>query len=180
MVRLGNLASYVQISHETIFMLRNTLLRSNCAAIMGLSMKFISVSVIGLAVLFVFIVSLYASRILKPAPNPGPQTSGQIEAPIAKIIEKMPSDGFYQQDFFLIDNSLIFVKRLSYISDYNYHHLLLDEQGAELCSVAGSIAGPRMQCNDATKKDLFQTIIKHMDDHDLGLTGHTVKLIYQK
>ncbi len=136
-------------------------------------MKFPHVLIIGIFVLLILIVAAYTLSAFRP-------TSEQEKVPFAQLIEKMQDDVFPRQDFFLIDDSLIFVARTGFASDYSFHHILFDKQQRELCSFADNIAGPQLKCQDETKKEMFQTMVKNTDKGDLGLTGHTVKSIYQK
>ena len=97
--------------------------------------------------------------------------------PISAIESKIKNDIFPNQKLFIIDDSLLFVQRAGFASDYSFHHLLFDKNQKELCSYADNFAGPKLECSDLGKKELFDTIIKNLDKPSLGLLNHKVELV---
>ncbi len=75
-----------------------------------------------------------------------------------------------------IDESLVFWDRAGSCADASYGWTLYGRTPDDvLCWQEDSIAGPRSGCNDPSYHDMFQTIVSHLDDPDLGLgPGHTV------
>ena len=77
---------------------------------------------------------------------------------------------------FAIDNVLVFFDRAGGCPDNYYSETLFGGSVDEvLCASHDSIAGPVTECHDAAFRELFETIIAHLDEPDLGLgSGHTV------
>lgn len=143
-------------------------------------MKSKSVLIISLVIILIFIIGIYMFSLFKPKLDPELQILEQKGIPISSLIDKMSDDVFPNQKFFLIDNSLIFVERSGFASDYSFHHVLLDKNQKELCSFADNFAGPQLQCEDTSKKEIFEIITKNLNKENLGLTDHKVELIYSK
>jgi hypothetical protein len=106
--------------------------------------------------------------------------SEQISQAVDTVAKQVDLRHFASQKIYLIDNSLIFVERSGFASDYSYHHLLLDMSGKELCSLMDSLTGPRKTCQDDSKREMFETIIANLDKPNLGLVNHTAKLVRTK
>ena len=77
---------------------------------------------------------------------------------------------------FVIDNVLVFFDRAGDCPDNSYSETLFGGSVDEvLCASHNSIAGPVTECHDAAFRELFETIIAHLDEPDLGLgSRHTV------
>lgn len=80
---------------------------------------------------------------------------------------------------FLIDGNLVFWDWAGACSDAAYGRELFGSAPDQpLCRDADSIAGPVTGCQDERYRPLFDTIIGHLDEPDLGLgAGHTVEPI---
>jgi hypothetical protein len=80
---------------------------------------------------------------------------------------------------YAIDDKYVFWVREGDCPDNSYSHILYGSTPKdELCSVYDSFEGPRKTCRDARYKDIFETIIDHLDKDDLGLgSSHTVRKI---
>ncbi|HXU38077.1 MAG TPA: hypothetical protein VN937_17075 [Blastocatellia bacterium] len=78
---------------------------------------------------------------------------------------------------FVIDDVLVFQDSEGKCADASYGQVLYGKTVNDvLCSYTDSIAGPRKSCRDPKYAGLFDTIITHLDEPDLGLgPNHTVQ-----
>jgi hypothetical protein len=78
---------------------------------------------------------------------------------------------------FLIDQALVFWDRAGDCPDNSYSETLFGKSPDEvLCKLHDSIAGPMKNCADPSYADLFEIMIAHLDEPDLGLgPGHDVR-----
>ena len=106
--------------------------------------------------------------------DPSPET---MSAAIVAISSEV-KDGMYPaQKIFIIDNSLIFVRRDGLTPDSGYSHLLFDMNRKKICSYTDSIKGPQLECADPSKAELFTTIVHNLNEQKLGLPGHSVMIV---
>ena len=84
-----------------------------------------------------------------------------------------------RNELFLIDGELIFWNRVGDCADASFCEQLFGMEPADLqCGHCDNIAGPWLECWDATHEDLFLIIIENLDEPDLGLgPGHVVEPI---
>jgi hypothetical protein len=80
---------------------------------------------------------------------------------------------------FLIDAQLVFWSHTGSCADAGYGMSLYGGSPDELfCSFRDSIAGPRRQCRDDRYRVIFDVVVAHLGEADLGLgTGHSVQPI---
>jgi hypothetical protein len=78
---------------------------------------------------------------------------------------------------YLIDEKLVFWDRQGECADNSYAQTLYGKSPDEiLCLQHDSIAGPRKECRDAKYAQLFETLIAHLGEPNLGLgPGHTAR-----
>jgi hypothetical protein len=78
---------------------------------------------------------------------------------------------------FVIDQTLVLVDHVGNCADASYSQTLFGKTIDQvLCVNHDSIAGPIKNCSDPSYQALFDTIITHLDEPDLGLgTSHTVQ-----
>lgn len=81
---------------------------------------------------------------------------------------------------FVIDDVLVFHDSAGKCADASYGEVLFGKTVDDvLCSYADSIAGPRTSCRNPKYKELFGTIITHLDEPDLGLgPSHKVEQLH--
>ncbi len=123
-----------------------------------------------MAVIFVLAVGCKA----KPAP---PASSldlvpFQEMARIAQCADEV-------NNLFLIDDSLVFWEIRGLCADASYSFMLFGSDPDELlCRYNDSIAGPQIDCSDPSYQALFDTMIEHSEEPDLGIgSQHTVQPI---
>ena len=77
---------------------------------------------------------------------------------------------------YLIDQRLVFHQVEGRCSDAAYSYTLYGASPSDVkCRVADSIAGRQRSCADPTLSGLFDTMVGHLSQPDLGLgSGHTV------
>ena|SRR5688572_12468550 len=77
---------------------------------------------------------------------------------------------------FVIDQSLVLADHVGNCADASYSQTLFGKTvGQVLCVNHDSIAGPMKNCMDPSYAELFDTILTHLDEPDLGLgSSHTV------
>ena len=80
---------------------------------------------------------------------------------------------------FLIDGALVFWDKAGTCADAAYSQTLFGATPQDLlCRYGDSIAGPQRECRDPRFEKLFDIILTHLDEPDLGLgPGHTVRPI---
>jgi hypothetical protein len=80
---------------------------------------------------------------------------------------------------FLIDGALVFWDRAGQCADAAYASTLYGGEPSDiLCDSHDSIAGPMRGCPKPAYEDLFDVIVEHLDEPDLGLgPPHTVELV---
>lgn len=78
---------------------------------------------------------------------------------------------------FVIDQTLVFADHIGNCADAAYSQTLFGKTiGQILCVNHDSIAGPIKNCTDPSYTELFDTILAHLDEPDLGLgSSHTVQ-----
>jgi hypothetical protein len=111
-------------------------------------------------------------------PPPGDAPAG---APVAADFIKLAqaancSD--IKNRLFMIDNKQVFWDRAGNCPDNSYGRTLFGASLAQIeCISADSVSGPRTFCANDQSQALFDTILKHLDQPDLGLAGHKVEPI---
>jgi hypothetical protein len=102
-----------------------------------------------------------------PAASPAPVTLATAE------FSAMARDGVCadtRNRLFVIDGKQVFWDRAGNCADAAYAQTLYGSSPqALLCSAGDSIAGPQTSCTDASARALFDTIVTHLDQDDLGL-----------
>jgi hypothetical protein len=80
-------------------------------------------------------------------------------------------------NLFLVDDSIVFWEIRGFCADASYSYMLFgSDPDALLCRYSDSIAGPQKDCPDTSYQALFDTILEHSEDADLGLgSEHTVQ-----
>ena len=80
---------------------------------------------------------------------------------------------------FLIDDEVVFWETRGNCADASYSFTLFGgTPDLKLCVFHDSIAGPVKECSDPDYQQLFDAIIDHSEEQDLGLgTQHTVEPI---
>lgn len=78
---------------------------------------------------------------------------------------------------FVIDGKQVFWDHAGRCADASYEQVLFGSKPeSRLCSYGDTIAGPKTYCQDESARALFETIVKHADEPDLGLgSGHKVE-----
>ncbi|MFL6635854.1 MAG: protease complex subunit PrcB family protein [Massilia sp.] len=78
---------------------------------------------------------------------------------------------------FVIDGKQVFWDHAGRCADAAYEQVLFGAKPeSRLCSYGDTIAGPKTYCQDESARALFETIVKHADQPDLGLgSGHKVE-----
>ena len=80
---------------------------------------------------------------------------------------------------FLIDGAYVFWDKAGSCADASYSQTLFGATPQDrLCESSDSIAGPRRVCANPALAPMFDTILAHLGEPDLGLgPGHTVNPI---
>lgn len=80
---------------------------------------------------------------------------------------------------FVIDRTLVFWDKAGSCADAAYSQTLFGATPQDLlCRYGDSIAGPQKECRDPRFEKLFDIILAHLDEPDLGLgPSHTVRPI---
>ncbi len=78
---------------------------------------------------------------------------------------------------FVVDHVLVFWEREGHCPDNSYGETLFGQTVNDvLCEFHDSIAGPVKDCPVPSYQDMFEIMIGHLDEPDLGLgPGHTVQ-----
>jgi hypothetical protein len=78
---------------------------------------------------------------------------------------------------FVIDGKQVFWDHAGRCADASWEQVLFGAKPeARLCSYGDTIAGPKTVCQDESARALFDTIVKHADEPDLGLgSAHKVE-----
>jgi hypothetical protein len=110
------------------------------------------------------------------------ERSGGVVAPDARPFVAMARQADCadrKNRLFVIDDSLVFWDKAGQCADAAYAQTLFGATPQSvLCRYADSIAGPRRECPDPRYQSMFDTIIAHADEPDLGLgPRHTVRPI---
>lgn len=87
-----------------------------------------------------------------------------------------------QNRLYVIDgDKVLWERRDLRCADASYEVVLFGASPDELlCRIGDSIAGPQLSCQDESLRPMFDTIIKHTGEADLGLgSDHTVEQIWQ-
>jgi len=81
-----------------------------------------------------------------------------------------------QNRLFLVDHVLVFWDRHGHCPDNSYGETLYGQTVNDiLCDLHDSIAGPAKGCPAPGYQEMFEIMIGHLDEPDLGLgSGHTV------
>lgn len=80
---------------------------------------------------------------------------------------------------YIIDDKQVFWEVAGNCADASYRNVLfgLTPQNVQ-CTHGDSIAGPRITCNDASQRAMFETITQNLDKPDLGLgAAHKVEFL---
>lgn len=121
------------------------------------------------AIILVLLVSATSCQAGRPtlAPEWAPFVEMAREAGCADIRNRL----------FVIDQSLVLADHVGNCADASYSQTLFGKTvGEVLCVNHDSIAGPMKNCTDPSYAALFDTILAHLDEPDLGLgSAHTVQ-----
>jgi hypothetical protein len=107
----------------------------------------------------------------------GPPQAPDLEA--FKAMARAADCADLRNRLFLIDGSLVFWDKAGQCSDAAYAQSLFGATVDQLiCRAQDSIAGPRKGCRIEGFTTLFETMLAHLDEPDLGLgPTHTVEPI---
>jgi hypothetical protein len=105
-----------------------------------------------------------------------------VTAPDPKPFEELARQGVcadIRNRLFLIDDTLVLWDKAGNCADGAYEQTLFGATPEQvLCRYGDSIAGPRKECRNPAVAPLFDTILAHLDQPDLGLgPRHTVRPI---
>ncbi len=99
----------------------------------------------------------------------GPGTGRLDTAAFVEMAHSSPC-ATIRQRLFVIDGAFVFFDRAGNCPDNSYAETLYGRHVDEvLCTSHDSIAGPVTRCADAARRELFETILEHLDEADLGL-----------
>ncbi len=84
-----------------------------------------------------------------------------------------------RNNLYLVDNKYVFWDSAGQCADASWSRTLMGATPqAVLCQSGDTIAGPRSSCGDESLRGLFDTMVKNLDQPDLGLgAGHKVEAI---
>jgi hypothetical protein len=75
-----------------------------------------------------------------------------------------------RRQLYLIDGAYVFFDRAGSCPDNGYSQTLFGTRVDEvLCTSHDSIAGPVTRCADENRREMFETILEHVEDTKLGL-----------
>jgi hypothetical protein len=75
-----------------------------------------------------------------------------------------------RRQLYLIDDAYVFFDRAGNCPDNGYSQTLYGRRVDEvLCTSHDSIAGPVTRCADEKRREMFETILEHVEDTKLGL-----------
>lgn len=108
-----------------------------------------------------------------------PEPAASIDLAPFKQMARTSDCADVRNRLFLIDGSLVFWDRASHCADASYAQALYGGTvDRVLCRLGDSIAGPQRGCPVAGYSAMFDTIIAHLDEPDLGLgKAHRVEPI---
>ncbi len=127
------------------------------------------------------LASLIMIVVMAGCSAPASQSSSAIDLQPFIQMAKQADCARDQNRLYVIDGEMVLWERQdSGCADASYSIVLYgaspDEQ---LCRIGNSIAGPMMSCEDESVQPLFETIVAHTGDADLGLgSEHTVELAW--
>ena len=105
-----------------------------------------------------------ACAATKSTRDPGFDTAPFIE------MAKNSTCATIRRQLYLIDGAYVFFDRAGNCPDNGYSETLYGRRVDEvLCTSHDSIAGPITRCADETRREMFETILEHLDDAKLGL-----------
>ena len=108
----------------------------------------------------------------------GPRPASLETAPFVEMA-KSTGCADLRRRLFVIDGALVFFDRAGACPDNGYSETLYGRSVDEvICASHDSIAGPVTRCSDPERRELFETILEHMEERDLGLgPDHQVQRI---
>lgn len=111
------------------------------------------------------------------ATQPAPTAAMPDLAPFTEMAESAACADRVNR-LYVIDNQMVFWTTSGNCADASYAHTLFGETpDQQLCITHDSIAGPQTNCQPEYEA-LFQTILAHLGEPDLGLGGeHTVESV---
>jgi hypothetical protein len=125
-------------------------------------------------------MALAVALVLGAGCNNDSTTSENDLAPFKAMAAGAACDDIRNR-LFLIDDRMVFWDREGQCTDGHYTLALYDRERIEtfLCERSESIGGPNTtQCTVESSRAMFETMIQHLDDPQLGLgPGHTVEPI---
>lgn len=143
----------------------------------------------------VFGPAILAAALLSACGGGGDAGAGGVElhgiavgepaasAPVARDafikMASQPGCNDIRNRLYVIDDKQVFWDVAGNCADAAYSRTLYGPQPQlRLCSSGDSIAGPRTSCDDERYRDMFDTILKHLAQADLGLgAAHKVELL---
>jgi hypothetical protein len=126
---------------------------------------------IALRLLSILMLLLAGCRTRASLPEPSPALN-----PFVKMARGSVCADKWNR-LYLIDEKLVFWDRQGDCPDNSYAQTLYGKTPDEiLCVQHDSIAGPRKECRDPKYAELFETLIGHLGEPNLGLgTQHTAR-----
>ena len=108
--------------------------------------------------------------------TPPTRTSAPDTAPFIELARQQDCAGTRNR-MFVIDHALVFWDRAGECPDNSYAQRLYGSTPqALLADLHDSIAGPQKSVTDPAVQSMFDVIVRHLDQPDLGLgPGHTVQ-----
>jgi hypothetical protein len=107
----------------------------------------------------------------------GPSAPFSLE-PFKSMVRESECSGIRNR-LFLIDKELVFWDRVGNCADAMHGYMLYGSTPEDVkCFLQDSIAGPQQGCPEPGYEDMFNTIVRNLDEADLGLgPGHRVEEI---
>ncbi len=108
-----------------------------------------------------------------------PTDPGNVDLEAFKSLARQTSCADRVNRLYLIDARLVFHQAEGRCSDAAYAYTVYGTSPSDVkCKLADSIAGPQRSCADTTLSGLFDTILGHLGQTDLGLgSDHTVAAV---
>jgi hypothetical protein len=108
----------------------------------------------------------------------GPGAGRLDTAAFVEMAQRSPC-ATIRRRLFAIDGAFVFFDRAGACPDNSYAETLYGRHVDEvLCTSHDSIAGPVTRCSDPDRRELFETILEHLDEPDLGLgPAHDVQRV---
>jgi hypothetical protein len=108
-----------------------------------------------------------------------PTGPSQVDLEAFKSLARQKSCADKINRLYLIDGRLVFHQVEGSCSDAAYAYTLYGASPSDVkCRLADSIGGPQRSCTDPSESGLFDTIVGHLSQPDLGVgSGHTVAAV---